>query len=114
MSLRARVTVRSDSVSALTVLLSLKARGVGPLIVARELALTFAEATYNPVIGEHISGISNITCDILSRPNVNRDLPAVLKQAVVTQPADISADCYEYWSEDKKRAYSCSCSQATA
>ena len=78
---RARPTVRSDSVSALTVLIKFKAAGRGPSIVAREIALEYAQSTYAPTLAQHVSGLANSTCDILSRPEQGRPLPDCLRSA---------------------------------
>jgi hypothetical protein len=50
---RPTIRVRSDSISALTIVLKLKTKGKGPGIVAREMALDIAEANYQPHIAEH-------------------------------------------------------------
>ena len=50
---RPTIRVRSDSISALTIVLKLKTKGKGPGIVAREMALDMAEANYQPHIAEH-------------------------------------------------------------
>ena len=64
---RATIYVRSDSVSALIMLMEAKAKGAGTNIVAREIALDIAELNYRPNVARHISGISNKTADALSR-----------------------------------------------
>ena len=45
----------------------MKADGQGTSIIARELALDVGEALYEPAIGAHVPGISNIIADKLSR-----------------------------------------------
>ena len=47
------IRVRSDSVSALTIVLKLKTKGKGPGIIARDMALDIAEGCYQPLIAEH-------------------------------------------------------------
>ena len=84
---RSRLTVRSDSVSALVLVLKLKAAGRGPNLIAREIALDMAEAIYQPEVLEHVPGISNKVCDQLSRlyepgkganfPELLRDVPRI-------------------------------------
>jgi len=51
--LQPTIRVRSDSISALTIVLKLKTRGKGPGIVARDMALDIAEGCYQPLIAEH-------------------------------------------------------------
>jgi hypothetical protein len=51
--LQPTIRVRSDSVSALTIVLKLKTRGKGPGIIARDMALDIAEGCYQPLIAEH-------------------------------------------------------------
>ena len=63
----AQLRVRSDSVSALVLVLRLKTKGKGAGIVAREIALDIAAACYEPTLAEHVPGLANTTCDILSR-----------------------------------------------
>ena len=79
----------SDSVSALSLLIKLrakpKARGLGR--IARELALDFSRCSYRPKWFEHIPGVSNVISDVLSRkyqPGKSFRLPAALKHATET------------------------------
>eukprot|EP00971_Amphidinium_carterae_P097915 1937514-Amphidinium_carterae.1 len=65
-SRRARLTVRSDSVSALALVFRFKSSATTSLI-AQELALDAAQSLYLPSVGEHLPGIANVTCDVLSR-----------------------------------------------
>ena len=69
-SSRAIVRVRSDSVSALVLVLKLKSRGAAAAIIAREIAL------------EHVPGVANTISDALSRrfdPGKLCVIPSVLK-----------------------------------
>jgi hypothetical protein len=59
--------VKSDSVSALVITLKMKTAGVGPGIIAREMALDVASSEYMPSIVEHIPGVENTVADELSR-----------------------------------------------
>ena len=72
-----RITLRvaSDSVTALTALVKMKATGHGPAVVARELALDIAEALYDPSVVEHIPGVSNVAADWLSRAEKRSSSP---------------------------------------
>jgi len=88
---RAVLKVRSDSVAALTITLKLKTTGHGTGIVAREMALDVAYALYAPHISEHVPGVSNVTCDMLSRkfqPGATYVVPSALAAAkeTVLQP----------------------------
>ena len=55
--LQPTIRVRSDSISALTIVLKLKTRGKGPGIVARDMALDIAEGCYQPLLAEHGTNI---------------------------------------------------------
>jgi hypothetical protein len=55
--LQPTIRVRSDSISALTIVLKLKTRGKGPGIIARDMALDIAEGCYQPLIAEHGTNI---------------------------------------------------------
>ena len=81
---RVRLTVKSDSVAALSVLFKLQSRGEGPSLVARELALDLAQSTYTPAIVEHLPGTANTIADLLSRlgtASQKGPLPDVLRGA---------------------------------
>jgi hypothetical protein len=85
--------VRSDSISALVLVLKLKTSGIGSTVVAREIALDVARACYEPIVVEHVPGVSNKICDHLSRkfqPGVSFTLPAALVRAeeTVIKPRD--------------------------
>ena len=80
---RVDLRVRSDSIACLTMVLRHKANGRGPGIIARELALDIARASYRPSVVEHVPGIANKTCDVLSRlhePGKSAQIPAHLAQ----------------------------------
>ena len=64
---RISLAVRSDSVSALMMLIKMKADGFGVGIISREIALDVAESLYEPNICSHIPGTTNIIADTLSR-----------------------------------------------
>ena len=64
---RISLEVRSYSVSALVMLVKMKADGYGVGIISRELALDIAESLYEPNLGSHIPGTTNIIADTLSR-----------------------------------------------
>jgi hypothetical protein len=64
---RARIRVRSDSISALVLCLRLKTTGEGTSTIAREVAVDIADAMYAPHIVEHVPGLENTIADELSR-----------------------------------------------
>ena len=64
-NLRVCLTVRSDSVSGLTVMMKHKSSGEAPALIAREAALLISRSTYTPTIYEHIPGIANVIADTL-------------------------------------------------
>ena len=55
--------VRSDSVTALTILVKMKATGSGTNRIARELALDLGSSSYFPAVISHTPGIANVTAD---------------------------------------------------
>ena len=79
---RITLEVKGDSVTALTMLIKMKADGWGTSVIAREVALDIAEALYEPMVGAHVPGISNIIADTLSRPEkIEKHLPPALAHA---------------------------------
>ena len=79
---RCILEVKSDSVSALKLVLDLETSGLGNGIIAREVALDIAQSVYKPQVISHISGIANKTADCLSRihePGAGRKIPPHLK-----------------------------------
>ena len=57
---RVTITVRSDSVSALSAALNLTSDGVNTNLIAREMALDISQSVYRPTIVAHIPGTCNI------------------------------------------------------
>ena len=58
--------------------MKMKASSKGLNIIAREMALDFADGAFKPELATHISGLSNKCADILSRkhqPNTNFQFP---------------------------------------
>ena len=83
-SQRSTVRVKSDSVSALILMMKLKTTGEGTSLIAREAALDIADAIYQPTVLEHIPGVTNTIADWLSREDVSSSaspLPSALRQA---------------------------------
>ena len=52
---------------SLTTLLSLRARGTGPSVMAREIALELGDGSFAPDLVEHLPGVENVEADELSR-----------------------------------------------
>lgn len=81
---RARLTIRSDNVSALVLLLKVQAKGRGQQIIARELALEMGACMFRPHAVAHIAGSDNTLADALSRkfqPGYEFCLPHALIRA---------------------------------
>ena len=60
---------------------NMKAEGAARKLIARELALDIAEATYRPDVLEHIPGPANVWADCLSRlgePGAKYSIPPEL------------------------------------
>ena len=82
---RVRLTVRSDSVTALILALKLKAKSYGTGVIAREIALDLADSLYFPTLAERLPGTSNWLCDALSRPD-EHEIPGMLQTITRDQP----------------------------
>ena len=84
---RIHLRVTGDSVSALTMVVKMNAKGVGTALLARELALDVAEALYEPLVCTHIPGVANVLADFLSRRGSHGydELPAPLRRAKARQ-----------------------------
>jgi len=78
---RCTLVVKSDSVSALTLLLHMRPSTHKLAIIAREMALDISEACYRPMCVSHIPGVANKIADTLSRPGgMGWTLPPELAQ----------------------------------
>ena len=66
-SSKALLKIRSDNVGALTLLGRLGTHSPANSLIAREAALDLADSSFAPYISEHISGVSNMLSDALSR-----------------------------------------------
>ena len=81
--------VRNDNMGALTLFATLKASSTALSIIAREFALDLGRATCKPSLVQHIPGLSNTVCDMLSRRFDSKapfKLPRVLLQAKAIVP----------------------------
>jgi hypothetical protein len=77
-----RLQVRSDSVSALTLVARMKTSSPSLAIVAREMALTLSASCVRPCVVEHTPGAANKLADLLSRrfqPGTTWSIPHALK-----------------------------------
>ena len=80
-SRRVVLTVRSDNVSTLAMVAKMQPHGPQLGLIARELALDVASASYVPDVAVHLPGLANKAADALSRkhdPNKAFVLPAYL------------------------------------
>ena len=91
---RARVAVNTDNMAALTMAASLRAKGSKAFkLIAREMAMTFAQCSFEPSVVEHLPGIADVLADTLSRRYEPvkgiywETKPAVVKDAVECHPA---------------------------
>jgi hypothetical protein len=76
--------VRSDSVSALILVVYLKMSGKATNIIAREVALTLGQCLFTPSVYSHTPGFSNVIADELSRryqPGASFTVPSALQGA---------------------------------
>ena len=81
---RAKLHIRADNIGSLTVLTTLKGGSKQLTLIAREYALDLGQAEWKPDVATHIPGISNVTCDALSRlqdPNKPMKIPSCLMNA---------------------------------
>ena len=73
--------VRSDSTTALQLLLTLRCSGKGPNIIGKELTLDVAKGAYRQDVAVHLPGVANAGPDVLSRlsmPESSGEIPAYL------------------------------------
>ena len=64
---RVKLAVKSDNVTALSLLTKLKGSSASLNVVARELALEFGDCSFAPTVVSHAPGITLSTVDYLSR-----------------------------------------------
>ena len=82
MHLRAKLEVRGDNVSALTLAMHLKVSGRGLSIIARELAFVLGNAEFRPDVVAHVPGVAKVLPDLLSRlsdPGKKLEVPSNLR-----------------------------------
>ena len=76
-----RLEVRSDSVTALSMVARMQSSSPQVSVVARELALTLANSCVRPCVVEHTPGVANKLADALSRkyqPGCSWQIPRTL------------------------------------
>ena len=86
---RVLLTVKTDNVTALTLIRKLRVKGKGEAIIAQELALDVASSAFEPDVCEHTPGVQNGLADELSRiyePGKPRPIPQELMAAVRSFP----------------------------
>ncbi len=79
---RALLKIRSDNVGALVLFGQLNSKATPNGIIAREAALDFGNSSFRPRMAEHVPGVTNITCDCLSRihqPGGKYNIPESLR-----------------------------------
>ena len=80
-----RLEVRSDSVTALSMMARMQTSSPSVGVVAREVALTLSRACLRPCVIAHTPGVANKLADALSRrfqPGVAWQRPAALAQVL--------------------------------
>ena len=93
---RCTIMVRSDSISALILVLQFRTSGEGTTTIAKELALDISRGIYRPQLAQHVPGIANKAADALSRlndPNQVYEIPECLAK-VPRRRYRLSAECF--------------------
>eukprot|EP00435_Cladocopium_sp_Y103_P050142 s2443_g15.t1 len=88
-SSRAKLRLRNDNMGALTLYAQVKGKSAAHTLLAREFALDLGRAQHRPRVVEHLPGVANTVCDVLSRryqPGVVFNLPIQLKSAKAVVP----------------------------
>ena len=97
MTVRAKLLIKADNMSALALVAYFKAKGGGPGKIARDVALEFADAEFGPDCVAHLPGVANKIADTLSRffqPGHDVRLPAGLGHALRVHPPARPASWY--------------------
>ena len=90
------LTVRSDNLATLAMVAKMQPHSPHMGIVAREIALDVAAASYAPDIVEHLPGVANTGSDTLSRlhsPDKSYNIPDYLKD-IMAEPAPMRVDSW--------------------
>eukprot|EP00435_Cladocopium_sp_Y103_P074415 s25_g48.t1 len=86
---RVKLRLRNDNMGALTLYAQVKGRSSAHSLLAREFALDLGQAQYKPSIAEHLPGVVNTVCDVLSRryqPGFEFQVPIQLTKARAVVP----------------------------
>ena len=65
--MRCSLSLKGDNITALTMALQLRAPPGPVKAIARELALDYADASFEPSAATHVPGVANSIADLLSR-----------------------------------------------
>ena len=98
---RLTLAVKSDNMTALTLVNTLKAKGGGLRIIACEMALTMSRASFEPDLTIHTPGVCNDVADTLSRRfdparSDRWQLPRALEHAQACTPPVRDDGWWEY------------------
>jgi len=86
---RVSVCLRGDNMAALHTVAKMQPKSKSLGVVARELALDLACASYSVDFVQHLAGVTNVTADILSRkfqPGKTFEVPFMLERALEVEP----------------------------
>ena len=89
---RVRLCVQSDNMATLALITKMQPHSQQLGIIAREMALDIASATYSPDVAVHIPGIANVIADSLSRLHApeKKSLPFPLREIPERKATDRS------------------------
>ena len=86
---RVSVCLRGDNMAVLHTVAKMQPKSKSLGVVARELALDLACASYAVDFVQHVAGVTNVTADVLSRrwqPGKTFEIPFVLERAAEVEP----------------------------
>mgnify|MGYP000034547704 CR=1 FL=1 len=93
-----RVTLKGDNVTALNLVLRMKAPAGALKAIAKEVAMVLSESPYRPASALHIPGLTNTLADALSRKfepgETNWILPKELEDVTEVKLTTRTADYY--------------------
>jgi len=81
--------VRGDSVTMLTLIVNMRPSSPQLCLLGQEMALDFADASFSPIISQHIPGVANVVADKLSRwhqPGYTSEVPHFVANATRGHP----------------------------
>ena len=100
---RVKICLRGDNMAALYAVAKMQPKSKALGIVARELALDLADASYSVDFLQHVAGLANVTADALSRkeqPGKTFKLPSLLSNAVEVKPPARAPCWWRNWMHD--------------